>query len=39
MYWTGVESSPILLKPLIGLLYYSWMIEDDDMMIVEQSVG
>jgi hypothetical protein len=32
IYCAGVESSPLLLRSLIGLLYQAWM------MIVEQSV-
>jgi hypothetical protein len=27
---TEVEISPIPLRPFIGPLYYSWMIDDDD---------
>jgi hypothetical protein len=26
----GVERSPLLLEPFIGLLYQPWMIDDDD---------
>jgi hypothetical protein len=26
----GVEPSPLLLRPFIGLLYQPWMIHDDD---------
>jgi hypothetical protein len=29
-YGTGMEPSPLLLKPLIGLLYHPWMIGADD---------
>jgi hypothetical protein len=25
----GVEPSPLLLRPLIGLLYQLWMVDDD----------
>jgi hypothetical protein len=27
---TGVEPSPLLLRPFIGLLYQLWMIDGDD---------
>jgi hypothetical protein len=26
----GVEPSPLVLRPIIGLLYRPWMIDDDD---------
>jgi hypothetical protein len=28
MYWAGVEPNPLLLRPLIGLVYQLWMIDD-----------
>jgi hypothetical protein len=30
IYWPGVEPSPLLLRPLIDLLYQPWMIDDED---------
>jgi hypothetical protein len=30
IYLTRVELSPLLLRPLIGLLYQSWMKDGDD---------
>jgi hypothetical protein len=30
VYGTGVELSPLLLRPFIGLLYQRWMIDGDD---------
>jgi hypothetical protein len=29
MYGAGVEPRPLLLRPLIGLLYQPWMIDGD----------
>jgi hypothetical protein len=29
IYWVGVEPRPLLLGPLTGLLYQSWMIDGD----------
>jgi hypothetical protein len=29
-YVTGLEPSPLLLRPFIGLLYQPWMIDNDD---------
>jgi hypothetical protein len=29
-YWAGVGPSPLLLLPLIGLLYQLWMMDGDD---------
>jgi hypothetical protein len=29
IYWTGMEPSPVLLRPLIGLLYQPWMTDDN----------
>jgi hypothetical protein len=30
MYGAGVEPSPLLLRPFIGLLYQPWMVDGDD---------
>jgi hypothetical protein len=30
MYGAGVEPSPLLLQPFIGLLYQPWLIDGDD---------
>jgi hypothetical protein len=30
IYGAGLESSPLLLWPFIGLLYQLWMIDGDD---------
>jgi hypothetical protein len=30
IYWAGVELNPLLLRPLISLLYWPWMINDGD---------
>jgi hypothetical protein len=36
VYWTGVEPSPLILRPLIGLLYQLWMtIAGDECGAVE----
>jgi hypothetical protein len=29
-FLAGVEPSPLLLRPFIGLLYYRWMMDADD---------
>jgi hypothetical protein len=29
-----VEPSPLLLRPFIGLLYQSWMIDGDDCLAI-----
>jgi hypothetical protein len=30
IYWAGAEPSPLLMRPLIGLLHLPWMIYGDD---------
>jgi hypothetical protein len=30
IYWVGVEPSPLLLRPLISLLFQPWVIDDDE---------
>jgi hypothetical protein len=34
IYCAGVEPSPLLLWPFIGLLYQPWMIDGDDCVAV-----
>jgi hypothetical protein len=33
-YGAGVEPSPLLLRPLIGLLYYPWLTGGDDCGVI-----
>jgi hypothetical protein len=34
LFWAGVEPSPLLLKPFIGLLYQHWMVDGDNCAAV-----
>jgi hypothetical protein len=34
IYWTGVERSPLTLRPFIGLLYQPCMIDGDDYVTI-----
>jgi hypothetical protein len=34
IYGAGVEPSPLLLRPFIGLLHQPWMIDGDDCGVI-----
>jgi hypothetical protein len=34
LYGLGVEASPLLLRPFIGILYQLWIIDGDDSAVI-----
>jgi hypothetical protein len=39
IHGTGVEPSPLLLRPLIGLLYQPWMMDGEDCGAMGGMIG
>jgi hypothetical protein len=39
LFWGGVEPSPLLLRPLFGLLYQPRMVDDDECGTIGEMHG